>query len=131
MLCDDALTHTKKWRKPVRNIQVIGAERNKKMKLYEQKGYSEKEALNIRTEEQKLSYIEFLKKQKPPGPFTSSNQVSDYLGCDHNDEKTVNSPCFRLGDYVAALWIDDNDKHEWFLANVVETCNSDTVLLSY
>ena len=55
------------------------------MKLYEQKGYSEKEALNIRTEEQKLADIEFLKNQNPPGPFTRSNQVSDYLGCDHND----------------------------------------------
>ena len=29
------------------------------------------------------------------------------------------------------MLIDDNDKYEWFLANVVEICNSDTVLLSY
>ena len=55
------------------------------MKLCEQEGYSEKEALNIRTEEQKLSDIEFLKKQNPHGSFTRSNQVSNYLGCDHND----------------------------------------------
>ena len=48
-----------------------------------------------------------------------------------NKQTAVNSPCFRLGDYVAAFWINDNDKYEWFLANVVETCNSDTVLLSY
>ena len=38
LLCDDALAHTKKWRKPVHDIQVIRAEWNKKMKLYEQKG---------------------------------------------------------------------------------------------
>ena len=43
----------------------------------------------------------------------------------------MNSPCFRLGDYVVAFWIDDNDKYEWFLANVVEICNNDAVLLSY
>ena len=49
----------------------------------------------------------------------------------NQEQTTVNTPYFRLGDYVAAFWIDDNDKHEWFLANVVETCNSDTVLLSY
>ena len=55
------------------------------MKLYEQKGYSEKEALNIRTEEQKIADIELLKNQNPPGPFTRSNRVFDYLGCDHND----------------------------------------------
>ena len=48
-----------------------------------------------------------------------------------NKQTTVNSPCFRSGDYVAAFWIDANGKHEWFLANVVETCNNDTVLLSY
>ena len=53
------------------------------MKLYEQKGYNEKEALNIRTEEQKIADIELLKNQNPPGPFTRSNRVFDYLGCDH------------------------------------------------
>ena len=47
-----------------------------------------------------------------------------------NNQTTMNSPCFRLDDYVAAFWSDDNEKHEWFLANVVETCKSDTVLLS-
>jgi len=48
-----------------------------------------------------------------------------------NKQTTVNYLFFRLGDYVAAFWIDDNDKHDWCLAKVVETCNSDTVLLSY
>ena len=46
-------------------------------------------------------------------------------------QTTVNSPCFGLGVYVASFWIDDNDKHKWFLANVVEICNSDSVLLLY
>ena len=48
-----------------------------------------------------------------------------------NQQTTVSYTCFRLRVYVASFWIDDNDKHKWFLANVVETCNSDTVLLSY
>ena len=69
-MCDDALAHTKKLRKPVPDIQVIRAEWNKKMKLYKQKGYSEKETFNIRTEEQKLADIEFLiKKIKSSWPF--------------------------------------------------------------
>ena len=57
----------------------------KKNQLYEQKGYSEREALNIRTEEHKLTDIEFLKKQNPPGPFTRSIEVSDYLVSDNDD----------------------------------------------
>ena len=61
---------------PVHDIQVICAEWNDKMKKYEEKRYSEKEALNICTEEQKLADIEFLKKQNPPGLFTRSNEVS-------------------------------------------------------
>ena len=180
----------------MRDIQVIRAEWNNKMKLYEQKGYSLTEDLNMCTDEQKLSDIEFLKSQNCPGSFTRSNQVSDYLGSDHNDgiknkrlyvevrlvkktclsikpsssvfrlkrsgnyltsdeyaknlityfeishsqititiaelhnvllalhqekfcnkQTTVNYPCFNLGDYVAAFWIDGNGKHEWFLAS--------------
>ena len=38
---------------------------------------------------------------------------------------------FWLGLYVASFWIDYNDKQKWFLANVVEICNSDSVLLLY
>ena len=56
-----ALANTKKWLKPLHDIQVICAEWNVKMQNYEEKGYSEKEALNIRAEEQKLCDIEFLK----------------------------------------------------------------------
>ena len=48
-----------------------------------------------------------------------------------NKQTTVNYPCFRFGDYVAAFWIDDNDEHEWYLANFVETCSTDTDILSY
>ena len=47
-----------------------------------------------------------------------------------NNQTTGNSTWFSLGNNIATFWIDDNDKHEWFLANVVEICNSDTVLLS-
>ena len=46
------------------------------------KGYSEKEAC---AKEQKLCDIEFLKKQNPPGPFTRSNEVSNYFGSYIND----------------------------------------------
>ena len=81
-MSNNALANSKKWRKPVHDIQVIRAEWNVKMKNYEEKGYSEKEA---RAEEQKLCDIEFLKKQNPPGPFTRSNKVSNYFGSYIND----------------------------------------------
>ena len=64
------------------DIQVIRAEWNVKVKNYEEKGYNEKKA---RAEEQKLCDIEFLKKQNPPGPFTRSNEVSNYLSSYIND----------------------------------------------
>ena len=51
LLPADALANTKKWWKPVHYIQVIPAEWNTKIKMNEEKGYSEKEALNIRTDE--------------------------------------------------------------------------------
>ena len=51
LLPTDALANTQKWRKPVHDIQFICAKWNVKMKKYEEKGYSEKEALNISTEE--------------------------------------------------------------------------------
>ena len=49
LLPADALAN-KKWWKPVHDIQVILAEWSNKIKINEEKGYSEKESLNIRTE---------------------------------------------------------------------------------
>ena len=86
MLPADALANTKKWRKPVHDIQVIRAEWNDKMKKYEENGYSEKEVLNISTQERQFADIEFLKKTKSSFfNFTISNKVSDYLDSDNND----------------------------------------------
>ena len=47
ILSDDALTNIKKWQVPVQDIKFIRAEWNQKKKQYEEKGYSEKELLNI------------------------------------------------------------------------------------
>ena len=63
LLPADALAN-KKWWKHVHDLQVIRAEWNNKIKMNEEMGYSEKESLNIRTEERKLADIEFLKKNK-------------------------------------------------------------------
>ena len=66
----------KKWEKPVQDINEIRLQWNEKMKAYEEKGYSEKEALNIRAEQTKLADLDFLKGQNPPEPFTTSEEVS-------------------------------------------------------
>ena len=67
--------HKKNWlvwitRKACR-IDPFGTE--KSPKITKNRGKSSENffvTLNIRTEEQKLSDIEFLKNQNPPGPFT-------------------------------------------------------------
>ena len=41
------------------STEFIRAEWNKKMKNYEEKGYSDKEVLNIQTEEPNLAELEF------------------------------------------------------------------------
>ena len=43
------------------------------------KGYGEKELLNLRLDAQKLEDLEFLKRQKYPGPFTSTSDVKDFM----------------------------------------------------
>ena len=81
---------------PVHDIQVICAEWNDKMKKYKEMGYSEKQALNISSEERKLADIVFLKKQNPPGPFTRYNKVSDYLGNDNNEAVKDKQLCIEV-----------------------------------
>ena len=60
------------------------------MKAMEAKGFSQKEALNLKEETSKLADLDYLKKQKPIGPFTSSNEVSSYLLNEEIDEDTKN-----------------------------------------
>ena len=49
------------------------------MKALEKEGLASKEAASLTEESKKLSDLEFLKSQNPPGPFTSAEQVDMYM----------------------------------------------------
>lgn len=80
---DKAKLHT--FRKPSEEIKEIRLRWNEKMKQYQQQGYSEKEALNMKEEQNKLKDLDFLKCQNPPGPFSTTEEVDSYMNCDESD----------------------------------------------
>ena len=58
------------------------------MKALDSKGFTEKEALNLTQENKKLKDLAYLKQQKVPGPFTSSNEVQKFMSsCQDSKEK--------------------------------------------
>ena len=73
------------FRKPSEEIKEICIEWNEKMKHYQQQGYSQKEALNLKEEQSKLKDLEFLKSQNLPGPFSTSEEVDMYMDGDETD----------------------------------------------
>ena len=79
----------KKYKKEVAIIKDIKLEWNKKMKVLEEKGYAAKEIANISKDAKKLEDLEFLKSQVIPGPFTNTDQVSNFMkSCDDEKVKT-------------------------------------------
>ena len=52
------------------------------MKALQEKGYNEKELLNLKNEDDKMKDLEFLKKQTIPGPFTTSDEVQSFIDTD-------------------------------------------------
>ena len=207
----------KSFRKPSLAIKEIKLKWNTKMKAYEEKGFSEKEALNLKEEASKIKDLDFLKKQTPPGPFTTSNEVTTYMANDNltNNEKnkrlyvevryarktslalkptaavfrlkkdhknltneeytenlayyldssksatnlTINDlnnvlhaltesenqepatsssieavseePTYRIGEHVAAFWVNDFGVREWFLGIIENIISSKTLSVSY
>ena len=69
----------KTFRKQAIEIKKIKSEWNSKMKVLEEKGYSEKEILNTKKDERKLNDLAFLKSQIPIGPFTNKEEVQKYV----------------------------------------------------
>ena len=69
----------KTFRKPALEIKGIKLEWNAKMKEMEEKGFSAKQLANIKLESQKLDDLDFLSRQPTPGPFTTSESVSNFM----------------------------------------------------
>ena len=78
----------KLFKKPKEEIAVLRQEWSAKMKALDSKGFTEKEALNLTQENKKLKDLAYLKQQKVPGPFTSSNEVQKFMSsCQDSKEK--------------------------------------------
>ena len=80
-----------KFKKPAQKMKELKLQWNDKMKEMETKGFSKKEALNLQEETKKLADLEFLKKQQPAGPFSSSEEVSTYLSNNEIDNEIKNN----------------------------------------
>ena len=80
----------KKFAPIVREIKEFKAEWNNKMKALQEKGYNEKELLNLKNEDDKLKDLEFLKKQTIPGPFTTSDEVQSFIDTAIDDAELKN-----------------------------------------
>ena len=78
----------KRYKKETFAIKEIQLEWNEKMKALEKKGYSEKEALNIRTELSRLKDLECLKSLS--GPFTKTEEIQFYMANQDIDDKEKN-----------------------------------------
>ena len=73
-LIKSTMNDFRKFRKQANEIEEIKKNWNEKMKKLAEDGYSQKENENIRLEKQKLDDLDFLKKQRIPGPFTTTKK---------------------------------------------------------
>ena len=72
-------SNLKKFRKPAKDIEELRQKWNKKMEDLEKQGLIDKEAISLSEERKKISDLQFLKTQDPPGPFTSADEVDSYM----------------------------------------------------
>ena len=79
-LLSNASTHNlKEFRKPAKEIEHNKMQWAEKVKQQLEKGFSEKEVVNLKKESTKYNLLEKLKKESPPGPFVTADDVSEYL----------------------------------------------------
>ena len=81
------------YRKPAQTMKEIKLQWNEQMEVYQHQGYSQKEALNIKEEVSKLADLQYLKKQSPPGLFTTKEEVKAYMS-NEKDEDVINKRLF-------------------------------------
>ena len=70
---------------PARRIKDIKIKWTERIREHQAKGFSEKETANLKTDAQKYSILEQLKKESMPGPFTKPEDIKDYLVCELDD----------------------------------------------
>ena len=79
----------KKFRKPAKAIKEIKYKWNKRVKKQQADGYSDKEIVNMKIESRKLEILEFLKKQRIPGPFTNPKEVKNFIDTEPEGKEKV------------------------------------------
>ena len=68
----------RKYRKPAVEIKELKFQWNQKMKVLEQSRFSQKEFISTNIERKKLDDLDFLRKQRHPEPFTTSEAVTSF-----------------------------------------------------
>ena len=83
MKCDPS--KLKDFVMPARRIKDIKIKWTERIREHQAKGFSEKETANLKTNAQKYSILEQLKKESMPGPFTKPEDIKNYLACELDD----------------------------------------------
>ena len=87
MKCDPS--KLKDFVMPARRIKDIKIKWTERIREHQAKGFSEKETANLKTDAQKYSILEQLKKESMPGPFTKPEDIKNYLACELDDAAKI------------------------------------------
>ena len=69
----------RKFRSEAKEIKDLKLKWSEKMVCLQEKGFTEKDLLNLKLDDLKLKDLEFLQNQIPPGPFTKVDDVNQYM----------------------------------------------------
>ena len=83
------LSELKKYIKSAAEIKQVKKRWAEKVKQHLEKGYTKKEAANLKADSIKLNSLELLKQESPPGPFTSAEDVAKYMKMNMKLEKKI------------------------------------------
>ena len=77
-----------KFRKQVKAIKEVKIEWRKKVKEHQENKYSEKERIRLKDESIKYDLLSSLKKETLSGPFTSPEEIENYIN-NSDEEKNL------------------------------------------
>ena len=109
----------RKYKPQSKEIESIKVTWNEKMRKLQEKGYQEKDLLNVKNEERRLKDLQFLKNQVMPGPFTCKEDVIKFMeSCEESKEKVDRmyvevryaKACSGFGDNKAMFRLKKNGK---------------------
>ena len=83
----------RKFRTEAIKIEELILKWSEKMASFQEKGFTEKDIINLQLENQKLKDLEFLRNQIPPGPFTKPEDVNSFME-DIPESKDMNNRMF-------------------------------------